>query len=732
MQIEPVVPPQSQEGMPLPDEMVLETEAFVETAPASPNVDQLNAFLEMVNIADNLDDDLLADVGKRVVEDYQIDKDSRAEWEEQVKDAVDLARLVAEKKYYAGELVANVKYPTLATAAVQFSARALPNIIKGKDVVKCKVVGLSTPPEPPDVTETPPEEATPEQIEQVSQVLSQRTEYDSKRSRAERISRFMSWQFLEDIDDWRESLDQLLASMSVTGCAFKKTYYDSVANKVKSPYVCAEDLVVNYNAQSLETAPRVTHVLEFKPNDIEERVRAGVFLDKDFGEPDIQIDTRDEDSPHIFLEQHRWWDLDEDGYQEPYVITVHRDTQQVVRITARFDADSIITDEKGKILKINPVQYFTKFPFMPAFDGNFYCMGLGALMAPLNATINTTINQLLDAGTRANRQAGFLGKGIRLSRNDILYFKAGEWKPVQNTGDDLRKGIVPLATVEPSATLFQLLSLMIDASKEVSSVSDVMTGEQQGANQSPTTTMSLIEQGLKVFSSIYDRVHRALKSEFQKVWRLNRLYLTPEYYITVLDDPKADISDFYDKDMDIAPVSNESELSHTQKMIKAEALMQMIGSGLDDREIQKRYLEALDVPDIEKLMPPENAQEQIPPEVQLDMAKIEIEKGKLEIEKIRAEADAALIQSKIRKNETDIKRSEATARETERKAITDEHMAKLDSLTRVVQMQTSTIEKLAAKVMKDDDKLTKIEEKDKEKPKEKKDDSKGRTGKVEK
>lgn len=728
--IDPIVPPQTQDGMPMPEDIVLDTDEFSETIPAEVTAaDRLSAFLEMVNIADNLDSDVLTEIGARVVEDYQIDKDSRTEWEENTEEAVRLAKLVAEKKYYAGELVANVKYPTLATAAVQFSARALPNIIKGRDVVKCKVVGASDP--PPEVPkeivdgELPPEQATPDQVADIESIVLQRGQYRSKHTRADRIGRFMSWQFLEDIPDWREALDQLLASMSVVGCAFKKTFYDIIEDQVNSVYVCAEDLVVNYSAKSLESAPRVTHVLEFKPNEIEERVRAGVFLDKDFGEPDHTEDTRDEDSPHTFLEQHRWWDLDNDGYQEPYVVTVHRDTQQVVRITARFDADGIISDDKGKILKIKPVHYFTKYLFMPSFDGNFYGMGLGSLMAPLNATINTTINQLLDAGTRSNRQGGFLGKGIRLGKNEMLYFKAGEWKPVMNTGDDLRKGIVPLPTSEPSATLFQLLSLMIEASKEVSSVSDVLTGEQKGANQSPTTTLSLIEQGLKVFSSIYDRIHNSLKSEFQKVWRLDRLYLSPEKYTIVLDDPKASIEDFYDKDMDVVPISNESELSHTQKMIKAEALMQMVGSGLNDREIQRRYLEALDIPDIEKLMPPEGAEEEPPPEFQIEMAKIEIEQQKLEIEKIRAEADAALIQSKIRKNDADIKRSEATARETERKAITDEHMQKLDSLTRVVQMQTSTIEKLAAKVIKEETKMTKMEEKSKEKKETKSDNKKG-------
>jgi len=715
--VEVVVPPQTQDGMPYPDEEVVDMGSFMEPVEDESLVDKLNSYLGMVNIAESLEEDILREMGSRVVEDFKIDKDSRADWEERTEDSLLLAGQVAEKKYYAGEIVANVKYPTLATASIQFASRAMPNIIKGRDVVKVKVIGAERqPPAIPDgIGEMNPADFPPEQIPDLENLLSVHQEYRSKSARAERISKFMSYQFLEEMGDWRDSIDQLLVALPVVGCAFKKTYYDSIANKVRSPYVSAEDLVVNYNAKSIEDAPRITHVLEFKPNEIEERVRSGVFLDKDLGEPDQVDDNRDDDAPHVFLEQHRWWDLDDDGYQEPYIVTVHKDSSQVVRITARFDADGIITDEKGKILMIKPVQYFTMYSFMPAFDGNFYRMGLGSMMSPLNATINTTINQLLDAGTRANRQGGFLGKGVRLGRNDMLYFKSGEWKSVNNTGDDLRKGIVPLPTVEPSPTLFQLLSLMIEASKEVSSVQDVLTGEQQGANQSPTTTMSLIEQGLKVFSSIYDRVHRSLKSEFHKVWRLNRLYLDPEYYMKVLDDPDADISDFYDKDMDVVPVSNESELSHTQKMVKAEALMGMVGTGLNDREIQRRYLEAMDVPDVEKLLPAEGEAEKIPPEIQLEMDKLEIEKGKLEIERMKAEGNNALIQSKIQKNMADIERSKATAMATQQQALKDEHMKKLDSLSKVVQMQTNAIEKLVEKVLKNEESVMKEKETEKKK-----------------
>jgi len=697
--IEPVIPPQSQEGMPLPEaQVLLEEPPVVEDPPASMMaIDQLNAYLEMTNIADDVDDDVLKEIGSKVIEDFKIDKDSREEWEEMIDGALELAKQVIDKKYFAGELVANVKYPALSTAAIQFHARALPNIIKGRDVVKGKVIGISTPPELPEISEQP----TEEELITAQGILDQQADVAQKQARAERVGNFMSYQFLEEIGEWQDDLDQLLISLPIVGCAFKKTFLDTVDGKPESSYVSAKDLVVNYKAKSLKTASRVSHVLELSPTVIEERMRGEVFLDVDLGEPAATEgkDPNDDEAPHEFIEMHTRWDLDDDGYKEPYVITVHKESEEVVRIVARFDADGVISNEKGDIVKIEPVQYFTRFLFMPAFDGNFYGMGFGGLMSHLNATINDTINLLLDSGARASLGGGWLGKGINLAKNAVTYLKKGEWKHTTNTGDDLRKGIVPAQYKEPSAVLFQLLGLMLEATKEVSSVSDVLTGEQQGANASPTTTLALIEQGLKVFSSVYKRLQRSLKSEFQKVRRLNRLYLDPKHYIIVLDDQNALIEDFYEKDIDIIPVSDETELTHIQKLIKAEALMNMKGTGLNDREIDKRYLEAMELPDIEKLLPAENAEPEPDPELLIKQGELEVKKMEADNDARRVQIEEQLAEAKIRKSDADTERSEATAQQTREKGVKDEFIEKVVSLEKIVEMQSKTIQTIADRIV---------------------------------
>ena len=72
---------------------------------------------------------------------------------------------------------------------------------------------------------------------------------------------------------------------------------------------------------------------------------------------------------------------------------------------ARYDAEGIEL-ENSKLIRIEPVHYFTKFAFLPNPDGGFYDLGFGMLLKPLNEAINTTLNEILDAGALANAGGG--------------------------------------------------------------------------------------------------------------------------------------------------------------------------------------------------------------------------------------------------------------------------------------------------------------------------------------
>jgi chaperonin GroES len=414
-----------------------------------------------------------------------------------------------------------------------------------------------------------------------------------------------------------------------------------------------------------------------------------LWLDEDLG-----IDFAEEE-PQEFLEQHRLIDLDEDGYKEPYIVTLHRESRKVVRIVACFDLEEITVrymGEVGKvkdferkqeqaheqrmmqmgqyemiaeghlaqglhpppmppmpslqifepkdaeIVRISPVKYYTKYGFIPAFDGGGYDVGLGQLLGPLGDTINTNLNQMIDAGTLSNLQGGFISRGIKIKKGKARV-APNEWITVDNTsGGSVRDAIVPFAHKGPSTVLLSLVTFLIDAAKDISSVKDAITGESGGANESPTTYLARIDEGLKVFSAIYKRIHRSLKQEYRKLYRLNRLYLPDEDYYTILDTSKAIKREDYTDDVDVIPVSDPSVATTVQKNAKVQAVYQ-VGKGnprYNQYEVEKQFLEAMNVPH-EGLLLKDEEMPQPPPDPRTEEIGAKIKKMGAETERIQAE-----------------------------------------------------------------------------------------------
>ena len=638
--------------------------------PQDVNQQFVDAAFELTNVATELDKETLEDVAKAVIDGYEIDETSREEWKKRHEEALKLAMQVAEEKNFPFDGASNVKYPLLAIAAIQFAARAYPEFIKGIDVVKGVVIGSD-----PD---------------------------GQKSAKAMRIGEHMSYQCLMEMDEWEEDTDRLLTVLPILGCAFKKTWFSPVLGRNVSEYRSPEYICINYWAKSILTTPRITEIYSLYPNEIEERKLAGFFLDEELGEPQTVVDDKkqeaanrnDPDYPHVFLEQHTWYDLDEDGYKEPWVITVHRDTRKVVRISPRYELEGIEKDKKDKIRRIKPVHHFTKFSFMPAPDGSIYDWGFGSFLSPINRSINTTINQLLDAGTISNCQGGFIGKGLQLGRGrsgGVLKFALNEWKPVAFTGDDLRKNILPLPVKEPSSVLFNLLGFMVQAGDRLSSVSEVLSGIQGGANERPTTTLARIEQGLKVFSAIHKRLFRAFRSEYKKLFRLNHLYLDPTNYFTVLDNPQAIGAQDYDpKSCDVIPVADPNELTNSQKVLKAQMLMELRGQGLNDGEINKRMLEALQVPEIEKLL---NAPPPPPdPKIVIEEQKVQLDKARLDFEVMKYDDERRQIQATTEKILAQAIESIAKAEATEVGPQLEIYKAQLQAISKEKKQNGNTAE----------------------------------------
>jgi chaperonin GroES len=614
----------------------------------------VKTMLELDNIAEELTEAKRTELSQDVIDGYTDDKASRSNREERMKAAMALAMQQTSEKSDPWDGCANVIVPIITTAAMQFAAKAYPAIINDSVVAKPKVIGS--------------DKGVPQMDELGNPVLDEETGEPvmvgagEKEAKGKRITDFLNYQLMEKVENWEEDTDRLLNILPVTGNVYRKWHWGD--DKPVSGLILPKNFIVDYFTTDLDKA-RKTQEFVLYPWEIKERVKAEIYLkfDLDASEStteeadEVVPDTRkegqstgDEDSPHVMIEQHVRLDLDNDGYEEPYIATVHIPTKTLVRLRANYEKDGITyTDEKEtEILRIKSEVYFVKYGFIPSPDGSFYDLGFGDVLYNLNESINSIVNRLLDAGSLASTSSGFVGRGIKL-KGGVQKVKPGEFPVIDTKGGSIRDNFVQIQHPEPSQTLFQLLNMLIDMAKEITFSNQVIEADSAG-NMAVGVALQLVEQELTGFKSIHKRVRRSLKKELAILYRMNQLYLDPELYQRVLDTPVGE--DFNGVDFDIVPVADSTMLTDTQKIARAQLLDQYKDDPrVDGAKLLEEIFEATGLNTDLILGNPKQQEDPM----------VEMQRMLTQIEGLKAENAAKALEMKAQKDQQDIELKAAQA-----------------------------------------------------------------------
>lgn len=643
------------------------------------------------DISEYLDDTKIAAITDEVIKTYEADKSSRSDWEEIASKALqDMQGCEKREKNFPWPNAADVHYPLLPYAVMQFNARAYPAIVKGDEAVSCKVVGsdkgmpemgpdgqplmlvqgmiLGMGPQGPVLTNPQngdsvdvPQEAT-EQVMQAAQPVWKRAP-GVKTKRAARVRDFMNYILFYKMQGWESETDTLLFQMPAIGCGFRKTWYDGTSHQ--SRFVPALRLVVNNDSPSLEAAPQITEEIDGTyPHQIMRDIRTGKYRE-------ITLDP-DEKGARLLIEAQCYYDLDGDGMDEPYIVTIDHKSKQLLRVVPDFGAEQVKLSDRG-VSYIERRTFYTKYEFLPNPEGKFYNIGLAHLLDQYGKVINTLLNQMLDANTAAIAGGGFIGSGLRIQgqgSSSSVRYEPGKYRTVSSTGAAIREAIVdrPLPNLSPVS--FQLLEFILGAAQNIASIKDVLSGDASNNGQ-VGTTLALIEQGLQVFTAIYKRVYRGLKAEFTLLFDNIGRYATEatqEEYLNLLDDPLANIEeDFNQQDMDICPVSDPSSVTQMQRLARAQFVLSTVPTlmqvGGDAKAALRKVYEAANVDDIDQLLPEPGPEAQIGQQLQMadaqatikgkeakanldeasaaaKMADVQIKGGSLQLDQAKAEFDA--------------------------------------------------------------------------------------------
>jgi len=548
------------------------------------------------NLAEYLDDGYLGELSSELQAAYEDDLSSRSEWEEGYTKGLDQLGVNYQERSTPFEGASGVTHPLISESVTQFQAQAYKELLPAGGPVQTQVMGVQD---------------------------------QAREDQASRVKHYMNYQITEIMEEYDPDMDQLLFYLPLSGSTFKKVYFDEARQRAVSKFVPAQDLVVPYSASDLQTASRITHVLRMDANEVRKLQVAGFYRDVELtsyeGGPDTVREKVDEiqgtsksytDDVYTLLEMHV--DLDLDGFEDmdpegeptgiqlPYIVTIDEGSSQVLSIRRNFDENSDLARKR---------HYFVHYKFMPGLG--FYGFGLIHMIGGLGRAATSILRQLIDAGTLANLPAGFKARGVRVRNNDEP-LQPGEWRDIDTPGGSIRDSIIPLPYKEPSATLVQLLGALIEGGRRFVSLADQQTGNMN--QEAPVgTTVALLERGMKVMSAIHKRLHYAQKSEFRILARIFAENLPPEYPYDVAGAQRTIKAEDFDGRVDVIPVSDPNIFSMAQRVTLAQTQLQLAQSNPQMHNLHaayRRMYQALEVQNIEELLPPPPQPQPLDPAVE--------------------------------------------------------------------------------------------------------------------
>lgn len=485
-----------------------------------------------------------------------------------------------------------VVHPIMAEACVDFSARAIKELFPPDGPVKTKIIG--------EVTE-------------------------EKTSKAERKRDYMNWQLTEQIEEYKDELEQLLTQQPLGGSQYLKMWYDEGKRRPCAEFIPIDNIYLPYASANFYTASRITEVNDITEDEFELRIARGLYVDVDFYSPSAEpeeskaqkandkIEGKKSQSMNVdgvrrVFHIYTWLELDEDrrseGARAPYILMIDEVTGDVVGLYRNWEEG----DED-----YNKLDWLVEFKFIPWRGA--YAIGLPHLIGGLSAALTGSLRALLDSAHINNTPTMLKLKGGKIS-GQSLQIEPTQVAEIEGAPgvDDIRKIAMPVPFNQPSPILFELLGWLTNAAKGVVTTSEEKIADI-GSNAPVGTTQALIEQGAAVFSAIHARLHTSQARVLKILGRLNRWYLDDMRKSEVVEDLGVTSEDF-ERNSDIIPVSDPHIFAETQRYAQIQTLAARAAANPDlynRLAVEKRILKQIKLPDVNEVLPdPQNVKEMNP------------------------------------------------------------------------------------------------------------------------
>ena len=536
------------------------------------------------NLAEHIDDSELNAIATDLIESFDNDKESRADWEKTYMEGLDMLGLKFEDRTKPWDGACGVFHPMLADSVVRFQAQTIQEIFPASGPVKTTIVG---------------------------KITADRTKQSA------RVVEYMNFVCTKIMVEYRNETEKLLFSLPLAGSAFRKLYQDNTLSRPVAMFVPAEDFVVSYGASDLSTCERATHIMKRTKNQIRKSQVSGFYMDIDLDEPvgqQTKIEEKHDeltgsdgginhDSRYTLLEMQVEYDLpgfedmrgmDPTGIALPYVITVDQSSRKILGIRRNW-----LENDTNKLKR----EHFVHYQYLPGFG--FYGFGLVHMIGGLTKSATSLLRQLVDAGTLSNLPGGLKTKGLRIKGDDSPIMP-GEFRDVDVPMGAIKDNIAFMPYKEPSAVLYQLLGDIVTEGRRFASAADVKASDMNG--EAPVgTTLAILEREMKVMSAVQARIHAAMGRELNILSEIITTFGPDKYPYDV--DGESSITEDFDGRVDIIPVSDPNAGTMAQRIMQYQAALQLAAQApqlYDLPLLHRQMIEVLGLQEADKLVPTED------------------------------------------------------------------------------------------------------------------------------
>jgi hypothetical protein len=538
------------------------------------------------NLAEHIDPQELSLIANELLGDIEDDLASRKDWMQTYVDGLELLGMKIEERSEPWEGACGVYHPLLSEALVKFQAETIMSTFPAAGPVKTQIIGKETP---------------------------------EKKEAATRVQDDMNYELTDVMTEYRPEHERMIWGLGLSGNAFKKVYFDPALNRQTSIFVPAEDIIVPYGASSLQTSPRVTHVMRKTKNELARLVHQGFYVDEELGEPSTSLDevekkiaekmgfkaTTDDRyklyEVQVDLDIPGFEDCDEDGEPTgialPYIVTIDKETTTVLAVRRNWRPEDDTNQKRN---------HFVHYGYVPGFG--FYYFGLIHLIGAFAKSGTSLIRQLVDAGTLSNLPGGFKTKGMRVKGDDTP-ISPGEWRDADVASGTLKDNLLPLPYKEPSQVLMALLANIVEEGRRAAGSGDLNVADMS-ANAPVGSTLALLERTLKVMSAVQARIHYSMKQELVLLRDIIRDYTPDEYDYEPEEGSRSAKKSDYDC-CDVIPVSDPNAATMAQKIVQYQAVLQLAQNApgiYNMPQLHRQMLDVLGIRNAQKLIPLEDDQ----------------------------------------------------------------------------------------------------------------------------